>query len=71
MSKSRVNDFVSTRAPRYRPVMARLEPLGITVDPTVKDGELELLLHRGLQRLEAEAVAEGQAVFCRVRVNAA
>ena len=62
-SKSRVNDFVSTRAPRYRPVMARLEPLGITVDPTVKDGELELLLHRGLQRLEAEAVAEGQAVF--------
>ncbi|MFG2042138.1 ATP-binding protein [Dactylosporangium sp. NPDC048998] len=61
--KARVNDFVSKRAPRYRPVLSRLESLGITVDPSVKDQDLELLLHRNLQRLESEAIAEGQAVF--------
>lgn len=61
--KTRVNDFVSNRAPRYRPVLSRLESLGVTVDPSIKDPELELLLHRSLQKLEADAIAEGQAVF--------
>lgn len=61
--KARVNDFVSNRAPRYRPVLSRLEPLGVTVDPSIKDQDLELLLHRNLQKLEADAIAEGQAVF--------
>lgn len=61
--KVRVNEFVSNHAPRYRPVLSRLEPLGVTVDPAIKDQDLELLLHRNLQKLEAEAIAEGQAVF--------
>jgi hypothetical protein len=61
--KERVNEFVSNRAPRYRPVLSRLEALGVTVDPSIKDQELELLLHRTLRRLEAEVITEGQAVF--------
>jgi hypothetical protein len=61
--RNRVNDFVSSRAPRYRPVLARLSALEVTVDPAMKDSELELLLHRNLQKLEAEAILEGQAVF--------
>lgn len=61
--KARVSEFVSNQAPRYRPVLARLEPLGVTVDPSIKDQDLELLLHRHLQRLEADVIAEGQAVF--------
>ncbi|MFI2486831.1 ATP-binding protein [Promicromonospora kroppenstedtii] len=61
--KARVNDFVARRAPRYRPVLARLEELGVTVDPSVKDQELELLLHRNLQKLEAGAIQEGQALL--------
>ncbi|KND28336.1 hypothetical protein [Streptomyces stelliscabiei] len=61
--KARVNDFVSNRAPRYRPVLSRLESLGVTVDPSIKDQDLELLLHGKLQKLEAAAIAEGQAVF--------
>lgn len=61
--KERVNDFVSRRAPRYRPVLARLEQLGLSFDPTIKDQELEVLLHRALQKLEADNFAEGQAVF--------
>ncbi|MFD7306951.1 ATP-binding protein [Promicromonospora sp. NPDC059942] len=61
--RARVNDFVANRAPRYRPVLARLESLGVTVDPAAKDQDLELLLHRNLQKLEAEAMAEGHAIF--------
>ena len=61
--KERVNTFVSTRAPRYRPVLARMESHGITVDPSLKDADLELVLHRNLQKLEADAMVEGQAVF--------
>lgn len=64
--KARVNDFVSNRAPRYRPVLSRLESLGVTVDPSIKDQELELILHRGLQKLEADAIDEGHAVFAEV-----
>ncbi|KOG77718.1 MULTISPECIES: ATP-binding protein [Streptomyces] len=61
--KARVHEFVSNRAPRYRPVLSRLEPLGVTVDPSIKDQELELLLHSNLQKLEASALAEGHAVL--------
>ena len=61
--KTRVNDFVSNRAPRYRPVLAKIESLGVTVDPSIKDQDLELVLHRNLQKLEADAITEGQAVF--------
>ncbi|WP_260508799.1 ATP-binding protein [Mycolicibacterium farcinogenes] len=61
--RSRVAEFVSTRAPRYRPILTRLESLGVTVDPSVKDSELELLLHRNLQKLEAKAISDGHEVF--------
>ncbi len=61
--RSRVNDYVSNSAPRYRPVLARLEKLGITVDPSIKDSELELILHRKLQQLEADALVQGQRIF--------
>lgn len=54
---------LSNHAPRYRPVLSRLEPLGVTVDPSIKDQELELLLHSNLQKLEASALAEGHAVL--------
>jgi hypothetical protein len=64
--KARVHDFVSTRAPRYRPVLARIESLGLTVDPAMKDQDLELELHRALQKLDAAALAEGQAVFAEL-----
>lgn len=60
--KARVHDFVSKKAPRYRPVLARLESLGVTVDPSIKDADLELLLHANLQKLEANAIAEGRKV---------
>ena len=35
----------------------------MTVDPSIKDQDLELLLHRQLQKLEADVITEGQTVF--------
>lgn len=61
--KQRVHDFVTKRAPRYRPVLAKIEERGMTVDPSVKDQDLELQLHRQLQRIESEAFVQGQEIF--------
>ncbi|PQZ99382.1 ATP-binding protein [Arthrobacter sp. MYb224] len=62
-SKQRIHDFVSNRAPRYRPVLAKIEARGITVEPSVKDSDLEVQLHRHLQKIEAEALTQGQQIF--------
>lgn len=61
-----MHDFVSQRAPRYRPVLATIEERGITVDPSVKDQDLELQLHRHLQKIESEAFVQGQEIFAEV-----
>lgn len=61
--KQRVHDYVAKRAPRYRPVLAKIEERGITVDPSVKDQDLELQLHRHLQKIESEAFVQGQEIF--------
>ncbi|KAF0835774.1 ATP-binding protein [Nocardia caishijiensis] len=59
----RVDEFVSTRAPRYRPVLGRLRELGVTVDPSMKDSELELLLHRRLQQLDTDTMTQTHRLF--------
>lgn len=61
--KQRVHDFVSKRAPRYRPLLAKFEERGITVDPSVKDKDLEFQLHRHLQKIESETFVQGLEIF--------
>ncbi len=62
--KSRVNDYVSNHSPRYRPLLKRMESLGgLTVDPAMKNTELEAILHRELRKLEAETLVEAQQIF--------
>ncbi|MBP1325485.1 hypothetical protein JOF28_000717 [Leucobacter exalbidus] len=62
-SKERINHFVSTKGPKFRPLMKRIESAGIVVDPSMKDTDLELELHKHAQKIETELLAEGQAVF--------
>ena len=69
--KQRVHDFVTKRAPRYRPVLAKIEQRGITVDPSVKDQELELQLHRHLQKIESDAFVQGQEIFAEAAAEPA
>jgi hypothetical protein len=61
--KKRVHEFVTKRAPRYRPLLAKIEERGISVDPAIKDQDLELQLHRQLQKIESEAFIQGQEIF--------
>ena len=69
--KQRVHDFVTKRAPRYRPVLAKIEERGITVDPSVKDQDLELQLHKHLQKIESEAFVKGQEIFAEAEADPA
>lgn len=62
-AQQRIHDFISTRAPRYRPLLKRIQKYDIVVDPSMNDQELELELHRISQKIEAELLEEGQAVF--------
>lgn len=63
--KERIASFVRDSAPRYRPLLRRFDKLDITVDPNINDRELELELHRQLQRIEQDVFNEGQAVLAR------
>ncbi len=67
--KERIHHFVSTKAPKYRPLINRIESAGISIDPGIKDQELELELHRQLQKIEADVLAEGHAVFAQSGVD--
>lgn len=59
----RIHHYVSTKAPKYRPLLKRIESRGMTIDPLIKDQELEIELHRRSQEIEADLLAEGQVVF--------
>lgn len=59
----RIQEFVSNKAPKYRPLINRIQSRGITIDPSIKDQDLELELHRYSQKIEADLLVEGQVVF--------
>ena len=62
-SKERIHKYVSTKGPKYRPLINRIESAGIVVDPSMKDVDLEMELHKHAQRIERDLLAEGQIVF--------
>lgn len=62
-SKERVAKFVAERAPRYRPVLARMSPDKLAVDPEISDRDLDLLLHRQLAEIEGELLSEGHSIM--------
>ena len=56
---SRVEKFVSQKAPRYRPIMARIPVGSLNVDPNISDKELDLTLHKILSEIEGKLLSEG------------
>ena len=67
-SRERVQAFVSTQAPRYRPIVARVPEEALIVDPDISDKELDLTLHRHLADIESQMLAEGHDLMT-VREN--
>ena len=62
-SKERVERFVSTKAPRYRPIMARIPEEQLGIDPNISDRELDQVLHRHLYEIERELLDEGHEIM--------
>lgn len=61
--RERVENFVSRRAPRYRPILKRIDESKLSVDPCISDKELDLLLHRQLSEIESSMLAEGHDIM--------
>lgn len=58
-ARDRVQVFVSTQAPRYRPIVARIPEESLYVDPDISDKELDLTLHKHLAEIEGQMLAAG------------
>lgn len=61
--RKRVEDFISNKAPRYRPILGRLPVESLIIDPSKSDKELELHLHAHWYELERELVSEGHDIM--------
>lgn len=61
--RERVENFVNTKSPRYRPILQHIDDKKLSVDPSVGDKDLEIELHRQLADLEGELLVEGQRVL--------
>jgi len=61
--KERVEKFVSLRAPRYRPILGRIDVDKLSVDPEISDKDLDLLLHKHLSDIEGSLLIEGHAIM--------
>jgi hypothetical protein len=58
-SRERVQRFVSTKAPRYRPIISRLNDEMLNIDPDISDKDLDITMHRHLAILEEKLLADG------------
>jgi hypothetical protein len=61
--RERVEKFVSHRAPRYRPILNRIDEDKLSVNPEISDKDLDLLLHKHLSELEGSLLVEGHAIM--------
>lgn len=61
--RERVEQFVSQKAPRYRPILRRIHEDQLSVNPDISDKDLELLLHKQLSELEGSLLAEGHEIM--------
>ncbi len=62
-SKEKVIKFVSTKAPRYRSILARIPETELNVDPDISDKDLELVLHKLLASIERELITQGHDIL--------
>lgn len=63
LGKARVEEFVSTRAPRYRPILKHISDDDLTVDPEMSDKELDTTLHRHLSDIESKMLEDGHDIM--------
>ena len=62
-ARDRVENFVSRKAPRYRPILARIPEDKLIVDPNISDKELDLTLHKHLAEIEEKLLSAGHDIM--------
>jgi len=58
-AKNRVENFISRKAPRYRPIIGRIPEDKLIIDPDISEKELDLTLHKFLAEIEEKLLADG------------
>lgn len=62
-STDRIQNFVSSKSPKYRPILKRLLDEEKFINPSISDNELELHLHKCKLRIEHTMITEGQKIM--------
>lgn len=61
--RKRVDDFINSHAPRYRPIAHYVAEEQLIVDPEKSDKEIELHLHAQWYEVERQLVSEGHDIM--------
>lgn len=61
--RERIERFVATQGPMYRPILKHVESEVALFDPEVEDSELDLKLYKALHSLQERLREEGQKLF--------
>lgn len=61
-STNRIQDFVSNKAPRYKPILDHVKD-NLLIDPEISDKDLELKLHQRFAEFERSVLAEGRSIM--------
>ena len=59
LGKEHTLTFINTKAPRYRPIIARIPEDELVVDPETPEKDIELHLHKHLANIESQILSEG------------
>ena len=62
-ARKHVENFVSRKAPRYRPILSRIPEDKLIIDPNISDKELDLTLHKHLAEIEEQLLVAGHDVM--------
>lgn len=61
--QKRIEEFVSNKAPMYRPLMKYMDDMLTRISPDISDSELEIKFFQRYQTLQLETKKEGQVLF--------
>ena len=61
--KQRIDHYISTQAPRYRPITHYIDERYLIIDPDKSDKDVELHLHEQWYAVERDLLREGQQIM--------
>ena len=61
--RQKVDTFIATKAPKYRPLLRHISAERLSVDPDISDKELDTLLHREIFEVEQDILKEGHELL--------